>query len=344
MQKTLALFLQDARLSLKGIYFYMEVLIAVVFVAVMLFLVPENFERTQTLHVLLELSEPARSAVAQQLAAEGANVVPAPSRTELEQAMQRNRMSGGLVVSSVGEKLKFELVLQGHESERIRQLQQASLEGAFLARLPNVRDALTTTTLQIGAPRLSDKRGIVPIYLTMNVALMGLFIIAAYVFLDKEQGVIKALSVSPLAPWQYLASKMMVMLCLGLASALVVVTFLGGTPNLLWLVGLVVASNLFGSALGLLIASYFDSMVQAMEVLYTSMVVLMFAAYSYLMPAFSPWWVRILPTYSMLFAFRETLLVGGDMRLVLMTMLMLLLLGAVAFYAANRRYQRTIAA
>lgn len=344
MKKTWALFLQDSKLSLKGIYFYMEVLIAVVFVAVMLFLVPENFTRTQTLHVLLELSEPARSGVVQQLGATGAEVVLSSSRGELEQAMQRDRMSGGIVVSTVGEKLKFELVLQGHESARIRNLQQASLEGALLARQPNFLSTIRTTTLRPDAPRLSDRQGILPVYLTMNVALMGLFIIAAYIFLDKEEGVIKALAVSPLATWQYLASKMLLMLCLGVVSTLVVVLLLGGTANLLWLMALVVASNLFGSALGLLIASYFDSMVQAMEVLYTAMVVLMFASYSYLMPAFSPWWVRLLPTYSMLVAFRETLLVGGDMQLVFMTIMMLLLLGAAAFYAANRRYQRTIAA
>lgn len=344
MKKTWALFLQDGKLSLKGIYFYMEVFIAVVFVAVMLFLVPENFTRTQTLHVLLELSEPARSGVVQQLGATGAQVVLSSSRGELEQAMQRDRMSGGLVVSTVGDKLKFELVLQGHESARIRNLQQASLEGALLARQPHFPSTIRTTTLRPDAARLSDRQGILPVYLTMNVALMGLFIIAAYVFLDKEEGVIKALAVSPLATWQYLASKMLLMLCLGVVSTLVVVVLLDGTANLLWLMALVVASNLFGSALGLLIASYFDSMVQAMEVLYTAMLVLMFAAYSYLMPAFSPWWVRLLPTYSMLIAFRETLLVGGDMQLVFMTILLLLLLGAAAFYVANRRYQRTIAA
>lgn len=342
MKKTLSLFLQDVKLSLQSLYFYMEVIIAVVFVAVILLLVPENFARTDTRHVLLELPEPARTAVAQDLAAGGANIVLAESLADLEEAMRRDRNTSGLVVSQDGARLRFEVVLQGHESARIRALLQANIEGAMLERFGGAPERTVTTTLA-PTPRLSDRDSILPVYLTMNVALMGLFIIAAYIFLDKEEGVIRALAVSPLAISQYLSSKMLLMLCMGLINSVLVVALIrGSSVHYLWLIALVAAGNLFGSALGLLIASYFNSMVQAMEVLYAAMLVLMFASYSYLAPAFSPWWVRILPTYPMLFAFREVLLPGGNMAMVLTTIGQLSLLGLLAFALAHARYKRSI--
>jgi len=343
MDKTLALFVQDVKLSLQGLYFYMEIIIAVVFVAVMLLLVPENFSRTETRYILLQIQEPARAALLSELATGGAEIHVVESRTDLERAMSANRLSSGLMVTSDGPRLVFEVVLQGHESEATRALLQAGIEGAMLAATPGFTDRTVTTTLVPNAVRLTDRDSIIPVYLTMNIALMGLFVIAAYIFVDKEEGVIRALAVSPLAISQYLASKILLMLLMGLVNSVMVVAILQGTAaNYPWLVALVVVSNMFGSALGLLIASYFNSMVQAMEVLYTAMIVLMLAAYSYLMPAFSPWWVRVLPTYSMLFAFREVLLPGGDMHIVLVTIGQLALLGAAVFLLAHARYRRSI--
>ncbi|MBT9156032.1 MAG: hypothetical protein DDT37_01007 [Firmicutes bacterium] len=343
MKKTWSLFLQDIRLSLQGLYFYMEIIIAVVFVAVMLFVVPDSFSRTETRHVYLELPAPLRSVVVGELEASGATIVLANSLAELEQSMQKDRMSSGLVVSQDGAWLRLEVVLQGHESEQTRALLQATVEGAMLEGVPGLTGRTVTTVLVPNAPRLSDRDSLIPVYLTINVALMGLFIIAAYIFLDKEEGVIRALAVSPLSTGQYLVSKMLLMLFMGLVNSVVVVALLrGGLANYPWLIALVVASNLFGSALGLLIASYFNSMVQAMEVLYTAMIVLMFASYSYLMPSFSPWWVRILPTYSMLFAFREVLFENGNVNLMLIAIVQLAVLGMLAFALAHARYKRTI--
>lgn len=55
MQKLWTTFIKDIKLSYKGIYFYMEIGMAVVFILVMLFAVPENFDRTQTFYAFVEI-------------------------------------------------------------------------------------------------------------------------------------------------------------------------------------------------------------------------------------------------------------------------------------------------
>jgi len=342
MAKTWALFLQDVKLSLYGLYFYVEIITAVVFVAAMLLLVPENFERRQRTIVHIELAEPARSAISEELKGLGAHLTIVPTREELATSMSRDRTAGGLAIYQAAGQLTYEIILQGHESERTQRMIRAIFEGSLMARLPGFESPVSTTLLQAPAPRLSDRDNILPIYLTMNVAMMGMFIIASYIFLDKEEGVIKALAVTPLSVGQYLASKMLLLLGMGMVSSLVVVAILRPQVNYLLLMGLVASFNLFGSALGLLIASYFNSMVQAMEMLYSAMLVLMLGTIAYLLPSFSPWWMRVLPSYTMLFAFRELILPGGDTGMILVSILQFAIIGALLFLYARFRYQRSL--
>lgn len=342
MAKTWALFLQDVKLSLYGLYFYVEVITAVAFVAVMLLFVPEYLEHRRLTLVHIELQEHQRSAIVEELARLGTQVTLVSTREELAESMNHDRTATGLLIYHDGDSLAYEIRLQGHESERTKRMISATIEGSIIARLPGFVSRITTTVLNPASPRLSDRENLLPIYLTMNVALMGMFIIAAYIFLDKEEGVIKALAVSPLSVGQYLASKMLLLLCMGIVSSVIVVAVLRPQVNYLMLIGLVTSFNLFGSALGLLIASYFNTMVQAMEVLYSSMVVLMLGTLSYLMPSFTPAWIRVLPTYAMLLAFREMLLPGGDTYVVLTSMVKFSIIGALLFMYSRYRYQRSL--
>ena len=83
-------------------------------------------------------------------------------------------------------------------------------------------------------------------------------------------------------------------------------------------------------------------MVQAMEVLYSAMLVLMLGTLAYLLPSFSPWWMRVLPSYTMLFAFRELLLPGGDTGMILLSIVQFAVIGALLFLYARVRYQRSL--
>jgi hypothetical protein len=60
------------------------------------------------------------------------------------------------------------------------------------------------------------------------------------------------------------------------------------------------------------------------------------------MPAFSPAVIRLLPSYPMLFSFREILLKNGDAGYVLTTAAGFFAAAIILFYFSNVRFKKTI--
>jgi hypothetical protein len=349
MKKLITTIAKDIKLSFNGLYFYIEFGLALIFILIMLFVVPENFQSGQSYQLILEVDEPLKTQLTKQLMDNNTSdtdentVYIHTTKESLQNAMEKNRNTVGLIVRSEANKVKYELVLQGYESDTMKALMKTIIEGEVLAKVPGFESAVTTRVLEPNAIKLSDRANILPIYLTMNVALMGLFIIAAYIFLDKDEGVIKAFAVTPVRIWQYLASKIVIMAFMGVATSLLVCfAVVGFSINYGRLILLVLAFNFFGSALGLLISSYFDAMTKAMGALYMVIMVLMFASIAYLMPSFNPIWIKWFPSYPMLFSFRALLLPEGNVSYIYQNIGVFFILSAVLFAFANWRFKKTL--
>ena len=341
--KLLYSFLKDMQLALKSFYIYMELGFSLVFVAVMLLAVPENLDPKVTVYTYLDLEGPSQAMAEESLAQEGYEIVLLPSREEVEAKLADNRSSVGLAVALEDGTIVYDYILQGYEDEKFRNIIKTSIESGFAKGMPGYENVTTVTTLAGNVEKLSDRLNVLPVFLALNVAFMGLFIIASYIFLDKDEGTIKAFAVTPAKVWHYLLSKMGVMLVSGLMSGLVATAFIAGLKaHYLHLILLLIACNAFGSALGLFIASFFDTMTKAMGWLYMSIIVLALAVVSYYMPAFSPLVIRILPSYPMLFVFRETLHEVSDLRYIYANVLGFSLAGVVLFLLSNWRFKKTL--
>ena len=341
--KLLYSFLKDMQLSLKGFYIYIEIGFALVFVAVMLLAVPEYFEPKVTVYAHLDLEGPYQAAAEESLTQEGYDIILLPSREEVETELANDRGSVGLAVGLEDGRIVYDYILQGYEDEKFRNIIKTSIESGFAAEMPGYENVTTVTTLEGNVEKLSDRLNMLPVFLALNAAFMGLFIIASYIFLDKEEGTIRAFAVTPAKVWHYLLGKVGVMLVTGLLSGLIAAAFIAGLKaHYLHLTLLLIATNVFGSALGLFIASFFNTMTKAMGWLYMSIIVLAFAAVSYYNPAFSPLIIRILPSYPMLFAFRETLYEAGNLGYIYANVLGFTLAGVVFFLLSNWRFKKTL--
>lgn len=341
--KLLYSFIKDMQLALKSWYFYMELIFALIFVAVLIFVVPDNFDRSVAVYAHLDLNETYREIASQSLEQDGYEIILLESREAVETELDSDRSAVGLEVGIEDGRLIYDYILQGYEDEKFKKIIKTSIESGFASRLPAYRDITTVTTIEGNVEKLPDKVNILPVFLGLNAAFMGLFIIAAYIFLDKDEGTIKAFAVAPAKVWHYLASKMGVMLVAGLMSGLLATIIIAGSKaNYLHLILLLIGCNIFGSALGLFISSFFDTMVKAMGWLYLSVIVFAFASVSYYMPAFSPWFIRILPSYPMLFAFRETLFEVSNLQYIYTTAGGFALAAIVLFLLSNYRFKRTL--
>ena len=341
--KLLYSFLKDMQLSLKGFYIYIELGFSLVFVAILIFVVPENFDPKITVYAHLALEGPFQAVAEESIAQKGYEVILMGSREEVEAELADDRSSVGLAVSLEDGRIIYDYILQGYEDQKFRNIIKASIETGFVSKMPGYRNVTTVTTLEGSVEKLSDRLNMLPVFLGLNAAFMGLFIIASYIFLDKDEGTIRAFAVTPAKVWHYLLGKVGVLLVSGLMSGLVATVLIAGLKaNYLHLIVLLIACNGFGSALGLFIASFFDTMTKAMGWLYMSVIVLAFAAVSYYMPAFSPLIIRILPSYPMLFAFRETLYEVANVGYIYANVVGFTLAGVVFFLLSNRRFKKTL--
>lgn len=265
--------------------------------------------------------------------------------TDNEEDMIRLSYSEGQIgatttMSAEGE-FSYKYYLQGYETERLVDL---------LYILHNESGEVLTTTMDSQVVRtlgseqlLNNRENLLPMFIVFTGSLMGFFIVMAYIFLDKGEGVIKAFAVTPSAVWKYLISKIGVIMTTTLISSLVItIPVMGTNINYLLFLVFLITTTFASSSLGLLVASFFDDMVKAFGIMYGFMIALMIPAFSFYIPSFDPVWLRIFPTYPMLQGYKEILLSNGDTGYVLIYSLVFLVGGLVLFALANLKFKKTL--
>lgn len=341
--KLLSTFLRDLKVSYRSYYIYIEFIMAFLIVAILLFVVPENSNATGKMYLYVE-GGTQEEMIQDTLERDGTSeVFLLTSREAVEAALEEDRSAQGAVLSMKGEVLHYEILLQGYESDKLKHLLSQVLQTEMKKAYPAYVSQVEMKVLDHSAERLSDRISYLPLLLLLNSAFMGLFVVAAYVFMDKDEGTIKALTVTPVSIKEYLLAKVGVMLLTGLLTGLATALLVAGSSvHVPLLFILLAAANFFGTALGLFIASFYDSIIKAMGALYVVIMVLAFGSISYFMPSFSPLFIRLLPSYPLLFAFREVFLQAPDSRFVLLNVGGFFLLGVLFFILANHRYKKTL--
>jgi len=230
--------------------------------------------------------------------------------------------------------------MQGYETERLENLLYI-LHNETPETIEAMTDQQTVRTLDV-FDKLNNRENLIPMMIVFMGSLMGFFIVMAYIFLDKSEGVIRAFAVTPSSVWSYLLTKIFVILTTVLFStSIIVIPIMGAGPNYLMLYVFLIVTTFSMASLGLLIASFFDSMTKSFGVMYVLMIALLLPAFSYFIPSFDPFWLRFFPTYPMLQGMKEILL-NGDMGYVLIYSAVFLVGGFILFLLANIKFKKTL--
>ncbi|MFC2019483.1 ABC transporter permease [Chloroflexota bacterium] len=237
-------------------------------------------------------------------------------------------------------KVSYTYYLQGYETDRLKSLLHISHSES-----PSVinakRDKQVVRTLGV-METLNNRENLVPVFVAFLGSLMGFFMVMAYIFYDKAEGVIRAFAVTPSSIWKYLISKVFVILTtVVVSSSIITIPVMGGQPNYLLFYVFLIITTFAIASLGLLVASFFDNISKAFGVMYAIMIALMIPAFSYYIPSFDPLWLRFFPSYPLLQGFKEILL-NGDAGYVLTYSLIFLAGGLVLFVLADIRFKKTL--
>jgi hypothetical protein len=366
--KLLSSFKKELILASRSFYFYIEVVFSLVILAILLFAVPKEIKTTSTQYVYLNLPEVAKEIYIDdilesapgaepeevELEADGATYDAKLIKTdedelyivESEEAVRELAYSeqnvGAVIELDENNQLYCRYYLQGYESTRLKNLlsivfnEDMSVLGE---RIDNQEVRPLTTDYE----PLNDRENVLPPIVAFSSCLMGMFIMTSYIFLDKSEGVIKAYAVTASPVWQYLLSKIFVVLVTSFFSALVIVMpIMGFKINYGLLLLLLLTTSFFASSLGLLIASFYDNLAKAFGAIYLLIILLMVPAIAYFIPGWDPFWIKIIPTYPLMQGFKEIILPKGDIPYPLITSAGFLAGGIIIFALTNFRFKKTM--
>jgi len=363
-------FSKELSLSSKSYYFYIEMGMAVVLLLILVFVVPEEFESKGKEYFFLDLPQVVKDRYAKNLLEEDLDetyeqvIVEADSHTLSAELYETEESKIYLLhsmdaLNAVSDSERVPVVhvrvnednqiihtyyLQGYETKKLQNLllvYHNRLAGHDV--LDAYSDNIEVRSLYEDVEPLSDRENMIPVFLTYNGSLMSLFIIAAYIFLDKNEGIIKAYAITASSVWQYLLSKIGVIILTSIVTTLIIaVPVMGLQPNYLAMLLFIVTSGFFAASLGLLLASYYKDIVEAFGVMYIVIVIMIMPNISYFTPSWDPDWVKIIPSYVMLQSFKEIVSVGGNMTYVLVASLGFAVLGLAIFILVDYRFKKTL--
>jgi len=127
-----------------------------------------------------------------------------------------------------------------------------------------------------------------------------------------------------------------------ITSLIITVPVMGLQPNYFAMFIFLLATGFAASALGLVLASLYDDLVQAFGVIFVLIIALIFPDIAYFIPAWVPSWSKYIPSYTMLEGFKEILLPGSDLVYIMVASLGFLAAGLVLFFFANSRFKKTL--
>ncbi len=362
-------FTKELLLASRGFYFYIEIFMAVIFVIVLMFVVPENFESKREEYLYLEVPEQMETLFEKDfidndidgaieevelkdkgdiikvrlIESKDSEVYLFDNLEDLIRLTKADRPSiGAHIKTDDSGNLVYDYYLQGYESDKLRNL-YLIFHNRDLKEMEKINNKQQVVSLGDNYEALNDRENVVPSILALNGSLMGLFIVAAYVFIDKQEGIIKADAVTPSSMWHYFLSKVGVVLTTSILSTLLItIPVMGLQPNYPVLLLLLITSGFFVSTLGLLLASFYKDLAASFGALYMIMILMMLPNIAYFIPSWEPLWIKLIPTHPLIQSFKESIIVGGDINYMLLTCLGFLVGGVILFLLTNYRYKKKL--
>lgn len=363
---------KELLLSSKSWYFAIEIGMAVIILLILLVVMPENFNQTATEYIYMNMDPAFEEALIEKQVSkqEGATLsVQSLEIKDVTYTVQQVKLEGKVInyledsaaLVAVSETLQKPVVevtlgadqkplytyhLQGYESDKLKNLLLMLHSNAVdTTTLEAQLDTQTVTYLNPKGVKLSDRENFLPMFLTLNGSFMSLFIIAAYVFLDRQEGIIKAYAVTASSVSNYLISKSAVVVTTSLLSSVItLVPIMQLKINYGFIVLLLVPSAFFAAFVGLILTSFYKNISQSFGALFAVIVLMMLPTISYMLPSWEPLWIKFIPTFYLLQAFKEVLMGFGseDTAYILLTALSFALASIPLFLIAKWRFKHTL--
>lgn len=251
------------------------------------------------------------------------------SRAALERSLSEARGATGLIVDGPADTPTVTILSEGAMSDERLNTLKASLaellpaiatqeqppEAAGSTERDGGTRPFTITTLEPDRPALTASDLLIPVGLVFEVLLLGFLFVAVMVFQERQEGSFRAYRTTPAGAWAYVLGKVGLWTLLtsiyGLVFALLTIRFAMPLARWLPLLALILAGGACMTALGYLVSLFFSGISDWFFIGVGILVLNMLPQISFVMPAFSPRWLRFIPSEPALFATRDVVFGTG---------------------------------
>jgi hypothetical protein len=332
MRRIGSLILQDLILAYRsGIVLITGVVLAIM-IALVLFL-PEEINIQNEIYL--------DAAPGQNLAAYLSQVGVYPGiiytdETEFRSDLEKQPTRIGIVFSGSLEDPHFEIITQTSTSPENIGLLTASLDLIALQMRSQEGMSLPVNLLRQPAPAPPFNLNMIPMMLVFEVVLLGFFFAPIMMFQEKQEGVLMAYRVTPSGALNYILSKSVLFLILGMLYGLpILLVGFGFQANYPLLLLLILLSTLLMTLFGITSAVFFRNLSEWFFIGVAILILNSIPMLSYGLPNFAPPWITWIPSYPTVFSIRNILFHGTGLGETASSLVYLLILTAVAFIAAS---------
>ncbi len=310
MSKLTNLYKKDVILGFKDVWIILELAASVLIAAMLIFVVPKDINRETAIYIQDQTG--AFELLINRMGGEEANKGGqqfVETRDELVEGMRKNKTAFGMIISPRAEnKFNIELLTQPSASEAMVEFLEVQMTDVFTmiaakgSYPQDVFNMVEVTALQEEArDEMPFNKRLVPIILVFIVGMMGLFTMISLIGQERSDQTIRAYKVTPASLLTLLTSKHLMLLTVGLITfSVLFLTTIGFSGYLSGLL-IIIPTIMIGSAIGVMLGSFFDNPMSAMGWVFLFMILLGLPMVSLFSPVFSPEWLKYIPTYYTLF-------------------------------------------
>ena len=247
------------------------------------------------------------------------------SEAEMQATLAESQRAQGVIFRGSLEAPEFEIIVQGNINEQNINLLKKSLD-TLIQTMRGATQPVNAeiTILSPDSEPIPLNKNMIPIFMSFEVILLGFMIGAVLIFQSKQEGTIRAYRVSPGGTLVFILSKVILYDTISLIYGLVVALAAFGTaPNYLHLALMILGASTLMTLLGLAIAVFFTNISEWFFAGAMLLVVAMMPTLSYAMPIFTPAFITWIPTYRIIFGFRDILFGMGSLATLNQTFLIL---------------------
>lgn len=313
---------RELTLLSRSYYFYIEIGMAVLYLVILLVVMPENMSMKSTEYLYFDMPPTTIAQMEASIFPDDGSIIKENTTLKVRGndvsamwyitdtkdvyvlpneetliALCEDSGNIGYTIGHDGNTLTYHYYLQGYETAQFKNL-AVLISSSDVMQMTELASNQTVTSLAEGIPPLNDRQNMLSILLVVNCALMGVLIMAAYIFEDKKTNMINAVRVTPTPMRHYLIAKMSAVLLTASISALVVaLPIMGGNADYLSLLCILLCSGFFTIAVGSFMASFFKDLEGAFAAVFVALIVLLVPAISTMIPTWNAGWLQYIPSY-----------------------------------------------